>query len=186
MDMRLIAALTACLLAAPTSAQDGFLSGTQRWNGISAPRGDTLMRVAMIDAHRKARRAHGVPPLAWSDALAASARAYARQMAASGRFAHDKQVGVRPQQGENLFKGTRGAFSYELMAQKWVEERKDFRAGRFPDVVRSGDWRKVGHYTQIVWPTTTSFGCATAGNEEEDFLVCRYLPAGNVYGFMLR
>ncbi len=140
----------------------------------------------MIEVHAKARRAYGVAPLAWDDALATDARRYARAMARSGVFAHDKQQGVRPQQGENLFKGTRNAFSYTLMAQLWVDERKDFRRGRFPDIVRGGDWRRVGHYTQIIWPTTTRFGCATAGNAEEDFLVCRYLPAGNVYGVVLR
>ncbi len=184
--MRLIAALTALLLAAPIVAQQGFQSGTQRWNGKPAPRGTSLMRTAMIDAHARARQAYGVPQLTWSEKLADDARIYARSLARSGLFAHDPQTGARPKQGENLFKGTRGAFSYELMARKWVEERKDFRPGRFPDVVPSGDWRRVGHYTQIVWPTNTSFGCATASSEDEDFLVCRYLPGGNIYGVTLR
>ncbi len=140
----------------------------------------------MIAVHANARKAYGVRPLAWDDALATDARRYARAMARSGVFAHDKQRGIRPQQGENLFKGTRSAFQYSTMAQFWVDERRDFRRGRFPDVVNGGDWRRIGHYTQIIWPTTRRFGCATAGNEAEDFLVCRYLPAGNITGTPLR
>ena len=176
----------ALLIAAPACAQPGFQSGERPWNGKAATRGTDLMKAAMIDVHAKARKAYRVAPLAWDDALAADSRRYALAMAKSGVFAHDKQVGINPQQGENLFKGTSGAFDYKTMAQLWVDERKDFRAGRFPDVVKSGDWRKVGHYTQIIWPASTRFGCATAGNKDEDFLVCRYLPAGNVYGVVLR
>lgn len=183
--MRIIA-LTALLLAAPSLAQPGFQSGTRVWDGRPEARGRDLMRRAMVHVHAKTRKAYGVAPLVWDERLADDARRYARRMAASGRFAHDRQAGETAVQGENLFKGTRGAFSYREMAQLWADERKDFRPGRFPDVVKSGDWRRVGHYTQIVWPSSRRFGCATAGNSEEDFLVCRYLPSGNIYGVMLR
>jgi Cysteine-rich secretory protein family len=168
------------------AAQPGFQSGERDWNGKSAARGADMMKRAMIEVHARARKAYGVAPLTWDESLAADSRRYALAMAKSGVFAHDKQVGIKPQQGENLFKGTSRAFDYTTMAQLWVDERKDFRPGRFPDVVKSGDWRKVGHYTQIIWPTTMRFGCATAGNRQEDFLVCRYLPAGNVYGVTLK
>lgn len=179
-------ALILLLCATPSLAQPGFQSGERDWDGKPAPRGVDLMKAAMIRVHAKARRAYGVAPLVWDDTLATDARRYARAMARSGIFAHDKQIGIRPQQGENLFKGTRSAFDYRTMAQLWVDEKIDFRPGRFPYVVPSGDWRRVGHYTQIIWPTTRRFGCATAGNSDEDFLVCRYLPAGNVYGVILR
>ena len=54
--------------------------------------------------------------------------------------------------------------------------------GIFPTVSRSGNWETVGHYTQMVWPTTTRVGCAVASNASNDFLVCRYSPAGNIDG----
>jgi hypothetical protein len=34
----------------------------------------------------------------------------------------------------------------------------------------------------MVWPTTTRVGCAVASNAANDFLVCRYSPAGNIDG----
>jgi hypothetical protein len=37
----------------------------------------------------------------------------------------------------------------------------------------------VGHYTQAVWNSTTSVGCATASSGDSDVLVCRYHPWGN-------
>ena len=179
-------ALMAVAAAVPAVAHAEFLSGTQVWDGKMAPRTAALFRPAMLDVHNAARKAYGVPPLTWSEALAGSARTYAMRLAATRTFAHDKQVGVSPPQGENLYMGTRGAFSYAAMVQLWVDERKDFRPGRFPDVVRSGHWSRVGHYTQIIWPTTTTVGCALASNATDDYLVCRYAPAGNWFGSKLK
>lgn len=150
------------------------------------PRGEELLRSAMIVGHNEARRQYGVAPLVWDEALARDAATYARQMARSGRFEHDEQRGRNPPQGENLWVGTRTAYSYEKMIGYLVDERRFYRPGQFPDVSRTGDWTDVAHYTQIIWPTTERFGCATASNDADDYLVCRYLPAGNVYGTVLR
>jgi hypothetical protein len=140
----------------------------------------------MIAAHNEARRQYGVGPLAWDDSLARDAAIYAHYLARTGRFEHDPQRGRRPPQGENLFMGTRNAYSYADMIGLLVEERRYFRPGRFPAVSRTGDWSQVAHYTQIVWPTSQRVGCATASNRANDYLVCRYMPAGNVVGTVLR
>lgn len=181
--------LTLAAFAAPLAASDippGFQSGTTRWNGKPAPRGEALLRRAMIDEHNQARRAYGSAKLDWDDALARDAGKYAAVLAKRDRIAHDPQKDVIPRQGENLFMGTRSAYSYKAMARLWVDERRWFKKGRFPQVVTEGPWTRVGHYTQIVWPSTQRFGCATASNRERDFLVCRYLPAGNYFGVELR
>ena len=47
---------------------------------------------------------------------------------------------------------------------------------------KSGDVENVGHYTQMIWRDTRQVGCATAVGQSEEFLVCRYSTAGNVYG----
>jgi len=122
----------------------------------------------------------------WDQRLAHDAAVYARQLASSGRFQHDPQYGRRIRQGENLWMGTRGAYSYAEMIRLLIAERRDFRPGRFPNVSRTGQWSHVAHYTQIVWPTTRAVGCATASNRASDYLVCRYTPAGNVVGVVLR
>ena len=140
----------------------------------------------MISAHNEARRHYGVGPLVWDEALARDAATYATRLARTNRFEHDPQAGQRPHQGENLWMGTRGAYSYSEMIGLLVDERRYYRPGRFPAVSRTGEWSHVAHYTQIVWPTSQRVGCATASNRSNDFLVCRYLPAGNVVGTLLR
>ena len=140
----------------------------------------------MISGHNQARRQYAVAPLAWDEALARDAAVYAQRLARINRFEHDRQAGRSPRQGENLFMGTRGAYSYADMIRLLVEEGRYFRAGRFPDVSRTGSVSHVGHYTQIIWPTSRRVGCATASSRGNDYLVCRYLPAGNIVGTFLR
>ncbi|HST35214.1 MAG TPA: CAP domain-containing protein, partial [Allosphingosinicella sp.] len=153
------------------------------WKPGPAPeRSDMALRAAMLQSHNEARRAVGVGPLVWDAALARDAAAYAREMARTGRFAHAPHVPGAVPQGENLFMGTRGAYSFAEMVQGWVDERRLFRRGRFPDVSRTGRYGDVAHYTQIVWPRTLRVGCALASNRRTDYLACRYSPPGNVVG----
>jgi len=154
-----------------------------RVSAAPAARGDALLRRAMIEGHDAARAAVGLPPLAWDQALVASARAYAGEMARSRRFAHaDQPVGGPTRQGENLWTGTRGAYAYAEMIDHWIDERRDFVNGITPNFSRTGKWEDVAHYSQIVWRGTTRVGCAIASNARDDYLVCRYAPAGNVVG----
>lgn len=173
-------------LIVPVAALATPITGTLPWDQRAAPRGEALLRQAMLDGHNRARTRYGVPPLVWDEALARDARIYAFRMAKSGRFEHDQQLGRYPKQGENLFMGTRTAYRYQEMVKGWVDERRQYRPGRFPYVSKTGDWSAVGHYTQIIWPTTRRIGCATAFDQSNDYLVCRYWPAGNVVGTMMR
>jgi hypothetical protein len=153
-----------------------------RVTDIPARRGAALLRQVMLDRHNAARAAVAVPPLAWSDALAASAAAYAQVLGRSGRLAHAVQPQGPTRQGENLWMGSRGAYRYDEMAGHWIDERRDFVNATTPNFSRTGRWQDVGHYTQIVWRGSTAVGCAVASNRSDDFLVCRYAPAGNVVG----
>ena len=78
--------------------------------------------------------------------------------------------------------GTRQAYRYDEMVGGWVDERRWYRAAPTPDFSTTGRWGDVAHYTQIVWRGTTSLGCALASDAENDYLVCRYSPPGNVVG----
>ena len=179
--------LTGLGLMLPAAAVATPQSATIPWTDARpAARGPQLLRATMISAHNRARREYGAGPLVWDESLARHAAAYALRLARSGRFEHDPQVRQRPKQGENLWVGTRTAYSYAEMIGLLIDERRYFRPGRFPMVSRTGDWSHVGHYTQIVWPTTQRVGCATAANRANDYLVCRYLPAGNIVGVMMR
>ncbi len=179
--------LTALIAVLPAAAIARPITATEPWvDRRPAPRGEAELRSAMIAGHNRARVQYGVPPLAWNDALARDAAVYAAVMARSGRFQHDPQRGRAAKQGENLFFGTRSAYRFGEMVRLWVDERREYRGGRFPNVSVTGDWSRVGHYTQIIWPTTRMVGCATSSNRRNDYLVCRYWPAGNVVGTILR
>ncbi len=153
-----------------------------RTSDAPSPRGAGLLRQAMLDGHRAARAAVGLPPLRWDDGLAASALAYAQEMARTGRFQHAEQPQGPTRQGENLWTGTRGAYRYDEMMGHWVAEQRDFVNVPVPQSSRTGQFGDVAHYTQIVWARSTAVGCAMASNKSDDFLVCRYSPTGNVFG----
>lgn len=140
----------------------------------------TSLDERLLAAHNRERSALGVPALAWDGELAAEAAAWGETLAASGAFEHE-ETGDEDPQGENLWAGTPGAYSPEEMVGGWIEEKRHFRPGRFPDNSLTGDYEDVGHYTQLVWRETDRVGCALARGAEE-VLVCRYRTAGNVVG----
>lgn len=139
----------------------------------------------LLDTHNSARESFGAPPLRWSPKLAREAQGWADRLASEGRMRHasnDERGGA----GENLWMGSAGAYSAQFMVSAFVEEQRHFRSGTFPHISTTGNWRDVGHYSQVVWPGTRELGCAVARNGQDDFLVCRYWPAGNTYGVEIR
>lgn len=147
-----------------------------------AERGAALLERTMLLMHNTARASVRQPPLSWDPALARDAAGYAAELARTGRFEHSPQPRGMPNQGENLWTGTRGAYRYGEMAQHWIDERRHFVNVASPNMSRTGKFGDVGHYTQIIWSRTTRFGCAMTSNRRDDFLVCRYVPGGNVVG----
>lgn len=141
------------------------------------------MLAVMLEAHNDARREVGVPNLVLDQNLSDQALAYAEELAGSGRFEHSAS-NTRPGQGENLWAGTQGAFSYAFMAAGWIDEKQYYTHASFPQVSTTGNWADVGHYTQIIWRNTDRLGCGVATGTGRDYLVCRYAPPGNVIGQM--
>lgn len=139
------------------------------------------LAVRLLAAHNRERAAVRVPPLRWDPALAEAAAGYAPRLAVLGRLEHSPR-NTRPGQSENLWMGSAGGYSPEQMVGNWVREKAWFRPGVFPSVSSTGDWMDVSHYTQMIWPTTTSVGCALHRGRRDDFLVCRYAPRGNQDG----
>lgn len=135
----------------------------------------------LLVAHNFERAQLRLPPLAWDPALAAAAASYGPALAASGRLQHSPRA-TRPGQRENLWRGTRGAFSPEQMISSWVAEKRLFRPGIFPAVSATGNWLDVSHYTTMIWPATRRVGCAIYSDRSWDYLICRYSPPGNIDG----
>ncbi len=167
----------------PMNSERQLVSATVQIEAHEAEKKWTFMQMQLMLAHNDARKEVGVAPLQWDERLEKHAQKYAQYLADHDKFDHDPNNGVIEWQGENLWKGTRGAFGYAQMADGWVSEKKFYKKdGIMPDVSVNGNWTAVGHYTQIIWRSTTHVGCAIASNDTDDILVCRYSPAGNVMG----
>lgn len=167
--MKRLISCIALLLTLPT------LGGASDPNaGLSAP---------MLYGHQIERAAVGVPDLTWDEELVADADRWATHLAKIGSLEHEDEYSRDMNvQGENLWMGTRGAWSPVEMVSHWAEEKKDYRPGTFPNVSRTGKLADVGHYTQMVWRGTGRVGCALASDREMDYLVCRYSRTGNIRG----
>jgi hypothetical protein len=135
----------------------------------------------ILAAHNAERAQMGMSPLTWDAELGNEAAAYAQQMSFTGMFQHSNRQ-ARRGVGENLWMGSHAAFSPEAMVGGWSSEKRYFMPGVFPNNSRTGNWADVGHYTQMIWPTTTRVGCALASTGRVDYLVCRYATAGNIDG----
>ncbi len=138
----------------------------------------------LIDSHNGERKVFGSDALIWSSQLASEAQIWADVLAKRDVMEHasfEKRRGA----GENIWVGTRGRYTAKQMIDAFIAEKADFKPGEFPKVTKSGNWANVGHYTQLVWPETKEVGCAIAENRMDEFLVCRYLPAGNIRGVKL-
>ena len=141
----------------------------------------TVAPMRITAFHNQLRAAAGITPIHWDYSLATAADAYATQLAQTGRWGHSAQS-TRAGQGENLWMGTHGAFTIDQMLGAWAAEARAFRPGRFPDVSRTGSWKDLGHFTQMIWPHSIRVGCALRSSVRFDYFVCRYSPAGNVTG----
>ncbi|HLK63051.1 MAG TPA: CAP domain-containing protein [Bryobacteraceae bacterium] len=126
----------------------------------------------MLAAHNAYRTALKLRPLKWSDKLAAGAQAWADTLLKSHRFYHMPNNS----HGENLFEIHGQAATPDDVVHDWAAESLDYdyRSNRCSSV--------CGHYTQIVWSSTTEVGCAVARSGSREVWVCRYDPPGNVVG----
>lgn len=151
-------------------------SGTSRPPG-APPASPTSRAIddqkALLDAHNKARAKHCLTPLIWSAEAERAAQKWASSCKrdAGNRFMHDPGNSTF---GENLAWGTSlgGAESVGL----WYGEIKDFD---FAAPVYTHE-PQVGHFTQVIWRTTTHVGCAMAVCGGDNYWVCRYSPPGNI------
>lgn len=127
--------------------------------------------------HNKYRSALGIPGLTWSNELAAVAQRWANHLAIEQgcRFFHSSS-----EYGENLSMGSGASHNFTDAIEGWAAERKDFN---YTTKQCNGNWAKCGHYTQIIWKSTTKVGCASAKCANGSIIiVCNYDPAGNMMG----
>lgn len=142
---------------------------------------DSDLEQRLLQTHNIERASLRIAPLKWNADLALGAKEWAEHLSQTGRFEHSPDE-PGPQIGENIWAGTSGRYAPERMVGLWLDEKRYFKPGVFPENSTSGDPRDVAHYTQVVWRRSTDVGCYVARGTREDILVCRYLSAGNVRG----
>jgi pathogenesis-related protein 1 len=173
-------------------------------------------RERFLTTHNVARKSVGVESVKWSDEVGQQALASLRQqqdaLIAAAKEGWSQGLAVLPQHsdqneyGENVAAWVgRRSQSAELAVDLWLREKAAFDKLNVDDAYRVGDEEGqteidelgkerpivVGHYTAIVWSTTTHIGAAKLSFELTDdqgttryyaAIVCNYSPAGNRQG----
>lgn len=122
----------------------------------------------ILKYHNQYRAKHHAPNLKWNDTLAT----YAQNWSNRCQFQHS-----RGNYGENL---GYGHDTWKSLIDDWYNEVKDYNY-RLP-----GFSPKTGHFTQVVWKSTTNIGCGVQVCDNlfkgAKFYTCSYSPHGNVLG----
>ena len=176
------------MFAAFAMALAGPAQGQSQLTGASG-----ALAQRLLAAHNLERALVGHAPLEWDAGLATSAASYGPVLASLRRLVHSPRDS-RPGQRENLAMATHGMLTPEQLIGLWTREKLLLQPGSsgpacpqqygcmvFPAGSRTGRWEDVAHYTQMVWPTTTRVGCAIFA-ADQDYLICRYSPPGNIDG----
>ena len=130
-----------------------------------------------VDLHNEERASLGLTDLSWSDELAQQAQQWANAMAFKDEVSHSGSG-----QGENIWYGDNNSATIEDMFGFWLSEKQFFIETQPVPENCSQSWENCGHYSQIVWSQTSHIGCAASASQTNDYVVCRYDPAGNIQG----
>ena len=114
-----------------------------------------------LAAHNCYRAAHGVPPLQWSDEIAAYAQAWIDE---NGYEHSDSYASPLGPLGENLYQGT--IATGKSAAALWYSEIED------PGYVfgAADGTPGAGHFSAMIWKDAKLLGCAKSG----EVISCNY------------
>lgn len=134
----------------------------------------------IVGLHNDARAEVGVSPLTWSDTVANVALTYAQKLESQGCPMTHSSRDERKGYGENLA----SLSSVSSGTQAWINEKSLYK---YPTPIPTNpqtdtSWQAWGHYTQIIWNSTTEVGCAYAKCSSRGVFICNYNPAGNYQG----
>ncbi|SEM42257.1 CAP family protein [Nonomuraea pusilla] len=162
---------------------------------------DDAFQQDCLKAHNAYRAWHGVPPLRTSPKIAEVAQLWAQRLVETRSFEHSppaehRRRGVSPaldrwleavgdsQYGENMssfgsaMPGRVGSCADAVKG--WYGEISVYDHDA-PDTIENA--RKAGHFSQVVWKSSTQLGCGRATVTDsgwlKTYIVCNYSPAGN-------
>ncbi|KAJ3274131.1 hypothetical protein HDV01_003414 [Terramyces sp. JEL0728] len=135
-----------------------------------------------LSLHNTYRSVLGLGPYTFDANLQNVAQGVVNNLAAKDAFEHSG-LGF----GENLHQQSGGStLSCGDAVKAWFAEFKFYNG--VP--IGSGNFHEYGHFTQVISPQSTSFGCAVAPYTAPDgtfkqTVACEYSPAGNIEGSVL-
>lgn len=128
----------------------------------------------ILETHNQWRKKVGVPPLKWSPTLANYAQEWAEKLLRENKFEHRQDSPY----GENLASASGQQLSPQRVVDMWGDEVQFYNYNN--NSCTPGEM--CGHYTQVVWKSTTEVGCGMARNDGREVWVCNYNPPGNYVG----
>ena len=132
--------------------------------------GRTEFDSELLKAHNRYRAMHGSPPLKWSSEAASKAQSWARHLASSGTLEHGDHQGL----GQNLAYKSGAEFKGQDAADMWYQEEHNY------DYNHPGFRGNTGHFTQMVWKSTTHMGAGHVVQGNQTYVVANYSPPGNI------
>lgn len=155
-------------------------------NVLAATALNDAQQQEMVAAHNMWRAKVNVPPVSWSSNLADVAQNWANNLKSQDcKMQHSTGTNY----GENLYWASPLKYSDGRLAAQtisptkatdsWGNEVKDYNY----ETNTCATGKVCGHYTQVVWKTTTEIGCGMAVCADfSQVWVCNYNPAGNYRG----
>ncbi|CAM4618298.1 unnamed protein product [Leuciscus chuanchicus] len=133
---------------------------------------DNSFKKEFLETHNQYREQHHAPPLVYSEDLCKAAQLWADHMLEKRSLGHSDT-----DDGENVyysFSSTKKTPTGKEAVGSWYSEIKDY------DFKKSGHQPKTGHFTQVVWKSSTELGVGLATDGNTVFVVGQYKPAGNI------
>lgn len=149
-----------------------------------APLASTYQEIVKVH-HNVHRTNHSAPDIEWDEGLAATAK----KIADSCVYAHNTEEDGGGY-GQNIAAGVEGGNVSQVITDLFYNGEVNAFAGQYgkaqPDMT---DFHVWGHFTQLVWKSTTKVGCYTTdcssqglanvgGNVPPFFTVCNYDAPG--------
>ena len=153
-------------------------------------------RYLYVDTHNSYRIMHcNTPNLTHSQSLEDSARSYVATCP-TGHSSSNERNGA----GENMFwsgslDNTAGTVDLESRSLLGAVQAWHNEMSRYNYTSGTSNGGEVGHFTQVVWRSTTAIGCAVntdcdvmpfLGGTKRTVVVCHYDPPGNYVGATLQ
>ncbi|XP_064615315.1 Golgi-associated plant pathogenesis-related protein 1-like [Liolophura sinensis] len=137
--------------------------------------------ILCLDKHNSFRSKHGGPDMALNRDLCDMAQKYAEFLLQNDKFEHCNRAGRKydgQYVGENLGYYMGPDYENYDATENWYNEINDY------DFSSPGFIKGTGHFTQVVWKSSTQLGVGKAmdPNTQKTMIVARYCPGGNVAG----